>query len=268
MTRLLPSAITGALLSLLLAGCASTHDLAARRLTHLLPADAILLGEQHDADAHRQVQRAFVETLAERRQLAALALEMADRGRSTDTLASDASAQQVREALHWNENGWPWERYAPVIMAAVRQGIPVRGANLPRDAMRASMNDTRLDQHLDASALARQREAIRIGHCDLLPQERLTPMLRVQLARDASMAQTIMDARVPGKTVLLIAGGGHVLRDVGIPTHLPPSLQVRSVLAVAGSTSPDRAAGADLVWQTAALAPRDHCAALRDRLKR
>jgi uncharacterized iron-regulated protein len=268
MTRALLRPISAAVLALLLAGCASTYEQAERRLDTLLPADAILLGEQHDADAHRDVQRAFVETLAGRGQLAALVLEMAERGRSTRGLARDASAEQVRSALHWDSSGWPWQSYAAVVMAAVRQGVPVLGANLPRDVLRPTMNDAGLDRHLAAPALERQREAIRVGHCDLLPPERLMPMVRVQLARDASMARTVADAGMPDKTVLLIAGGGHILRDVGIPTHLPKELRVRSVLAVAGVPPDSAIADADIVWQTAALAPRDHCAELRKQLRR
>ncbi len=268
MTRRLQRIVTTGLLALLLVGCASPRPRVAQSLDALLPADVILLGEQHDADAHREMQRAFVEILAERAQLAALALEMADRGRSTAGLARDARAQQVRDVLHWNDSGWPWERYAPVVMAAVGHGIPVLGANLPSAAMRPSMSDSRFDAHLSAPAMARQRDAIRLGHCDLLPEERLMPMLRVQLARDASMAGAVMGALVPGKTVLLIAGGGHVLRDVGVPTHLPAKLQVRNVLAVAGAPREDATDQVDWVWETAPLAPRDHCAELRHQLKR
>ncbi|MEO8542615.1 MAG: ChaN family lipoprotein [Burkholderiaceae bacterium] len=255
------------MLSLLLAGCATPlHDEVEQRLDSLLPADAILLGEQHDADAHRELQRAFVEALAGRGQLAALVLEMADRGRSTAALAGDAAPAQVRSALHWNDSGWPWARYAPVVMAAVHSGVPVLGGNLPRGALRQTMNETALDQHLNAESLARQREAIRVGHCDLLPPEQLMPMVRVQLARDASMAATVMDARVPGKVVLLVAGAGHVRRDIGIPTYLPKDLRLRTVLAVTGTAPQD--AVADLVWPTPALAPRDHCAELRQQFGR
>lgn len=238
-----------------------------QRLDALLPADAILVGEQHDARAHQQIQRALVEALAARGQLAALAMEMAERGTSTALLPRDATPQQVQAALRWNTAGWPWDRYAPVVMAAVRQGVPVLGANLPREAMRQSMSDTGLDDHLAASAVEQQREAIRVGHCDLLPVERLMPMVRVQLARDASMARAVVEAIQPGKTVLLVAGSGHVLRDRGVPTHLPASLRVRTVLAVAGLSSADAALASDMVWQTPALAPRDHCAELARQFK-
>ena len=49
----------------------------------------------------------------------------------------------------------------------------------------------------------------------------------------AAMAQTVMAARQPGKTVLLIAGGGHVDRALGVPTHLPENTSSKVVLALA-----------------------------------
>lgn len=256
------------LLAALVSACAGTGSQVARRLDALLPADAILLGEQHDAAAHQQLQLAFVDTLAQRGQLAALVLEMAERGTNTSELARDATAQQVQASLRWNDAGWPWERYAPMVMAAVAHGVPVLGANLPRADMRPAMLDTRLDNHLVAVALERQREAIRDGHCDLLPSERLMPMLRIQLARDASMASVVQAAVVPGKTVLLVAGAGHVVRDLGIPTHLPPTLRIRTIVAVAGAIPPDITNAADLIWPTPALPKRDHCAELRRQFKR
>jgi uncharacterized iron-regulated protein len=264
------SALIGALITAaLLAACA--HDPIGpvqSRVDMLLPADVILLGEQHDATAHQHIQRALVDDLGARGQLAALVLEMAEHGTSTADLPRNATAQQVQTALRWNTAGWPWTRYERVVMAAVRQGIPVLGANLPRTAMRQSMSDTALDGHLTTSALEGQRTAIRLGHCDLLPADRVMPMVRVQLARDASMARAVEQAVQPGKTVLLVAGGGHVLRDRGVPTHLPASLRVRTVLAVAGMPDADAALASDMVWQTPALKPRDHCAELAHQLTR
>ena len=53
------------------------------RLAAWLPADVLLLGEQHDAGAHQRVQQVIVATLAARGQLAGLAGAMADSGTST-----------------------------------------------------------------------------------------------------------------------------------------------------------------------------------------
>ena len=209
---------------ILLAACATPPA-----LEQLLPADALLLGEQHDAPAHQRSHLQTVEHLASRGKLAALALEMAEQGASTAGLGPDADEAAVRGALRWNDQAWPWSAYGPAVMAAVRAGVPVHGANLPRDRMRAAMGDAQLDTLLDAAALQAQREAIRAGHCGLLPDTQLGPMARIQIARDQAMARTVAQSVQSGKTVLLLAGAGHVDEALGVPRHLPPTLRSRSL---------------------------------------
>lgn len=159
-----------------------------RGLSTLLPVDILLIGEQHDAPAHHVLERDAVTALAARSQLAALVLEMAEDGRDTTALSTDATQAQVRTALRWDEAAWPWEDYAPAVMAAVRAGVPVAGANLPRARMRDAMADVSLDAQLPAAVLRTQQDAVRDGHCGLLPEARIVPMTRVQIARDRAMA--------------------------------------------------------------------------------
>ena len=227
--------------------------------------DALLLGEQHDAPEHQRWEADSVRWLAERGRLAALVIEMAEAGTGTDGLPPDANAAQVYAALRWNEAAWPWERYRAVIMAAVAAGVPVRGGNLPRSRMRAAMQDEALDRHLPPAALAQQRNAIEEGHCGLLPADRVMPMVRIQLARDASMAQAVQQARQDGRTVLLAAGWGHVRRDLGVPTWLPANFNAKVAIAQAGQARTAIESEANYIHPTPALAPRDHCAELRAR---
>jgi uncharacterized iron-regulated protein len=181
----------------------------------------LIFGEQHDQpDQQRQVA-AEVQALAERGQLAAVVLEMAETPHHTATLPRDASEAQVRESLQWK--GWPWDAYAQVVMNAVRAGVPVWGGNLPRAAMRAAMSDTALDPRINAGARAAIAEAVRSGHCGLLPASREPGMVRVQVARDASMARVLAQAlrdAPTGTVVLLLAGAQHASRDRGVPLHL------------------------------------------------
>jgi uncharacterized iron-regulated protein len=165
---------------------------------------------------------------------------MAERGTSTAGLPATASDAEVREALKWNKGtGWPWERYGPTIMTAVRAGVPVLGGNLTRDEMRQAMKDETLDVLLPGPALKAQQQAIRRGHCDMLPETQVQPMTRIQIARDISMARTISGSVAPGKTVVLLAGSGHVLPDLGVPQHLPPSMVARSLLLPSQDTGKD-----------------------------
>jgi uncharacterized iron-regulated protein len=227
----------------MLAGCASSRPLAdapvARRAMALLPADALLLGEQHDAPEHQAIERETVEALVARGRLAALVIEMAEEGGSTAHLGATATDAQVQTALGWNEKAWPWSAYGPA--------------------------DVSLDAQLGAEALKAQQEAVREGHCRLLPESQIGPMTRIQIARDRAMAQTLLKARVPGKTVLLVSGAGHSAKALGVPQHLPSDLAVKTVALQAGAASdPQRPPGAfDAVWQTPALPEKDHCATLR-----
>ncbi len=174
---------------------------------------------------------------------------MAEQGRSTAGLPRAAAEADVRGALQWSAAGWPWEAYAPAVMAAVRAGVPVIGANLPRSQMRTAMADAALDASVPDDVLQAQRAAVRDGHCGLLPEAQIAPMTRVQLGRDRAMAQAIARAAVPGKTVVLIAGAGHVDARLGVPRHLPPALRVRAE-------------------QLPAEPPKkDYCAELREQLK-
>jgi len=148
------------------------------------------------------------------------------------------------------------------VMAAVRAGVPVLGTNLPRERMREVMADVKLDARLAPAALQAQQQAIRDGHCGLLPDSQIAPMTRIQIARDIRMAHALERARLPGKTVVLVAGGAHVLRDRGVPVHLAPGMTVRVLLLQAGQAAHDPAQ-ADLVVTTPALPPADYCAGLR-----
>ena len=257
-----------ALVAFALAGCASHPAVVPSaqwpaQLESALPTDVLLLGEQHDAPDHQRLQRDTVQWLAARGRLAAVVLEMAERGHSTAALARDATEAQVQSALQWNDAAWPWSAYGPVTMAAVRAGVPVLGGNLPRSAMAAATQETRWDNHLAAPARQQLLDALQDGHCGLLPAARLPAMARMQIARDASMALTAQEAVRPGQTVLLVAGGEHVLRHRGIPTHWPQN--IRSKVASAHTEQAQAAikTGVDIVVATPPLPPHDACEALR-----
>jgi uncharacterized iron-regulated protein len=283
------------LASLLVAGCASTSPLAPVDAstaqpnadtfadTFLQPLIAgrtaphiLLLGEQHDAPQHQQLERDVVRLLLRHGRLAALALEMAEQGKSTAGLQTDASDAQVQAALGWNEAGWPWAAYGPAIMLAVREGVPVLGANLPRNQQRDAMRNSALDARLTIASLQKQQDLIEASHCGLLAATQLRPMTRIQIARDKAMADTLVQAmkRTPPLTpeqrssgpplVLLLAGSGHADRALGVPQHLPPQVKIMSIRLQAMNAGPvDEAQPFDAVWPTVALQPKDYCAELR-----
>ena len=252
-------------------------------LDGLLPANVLLLGEQHDAPEHQQRQREVLDALIAQRQAAALVIEMAEQGGDTRQLPNNASEADARQALGWSASeaaGWDWAVYGPLVMRAVRAGVPVWGGNLPRAQFRNTMQDAALDNRLTAPALQTQQNQIREGHCQLLPESQIGPMTRVQIARDRALASTAESAMRMGQTVLLVAGNQHVRRDLGVPVHLGPQVKARVVLmqsgddsASAGTGTTTRAvtrtdANADQVWQTAAVPAKDHCAEFKVQMGR
>lgn len=208
-----------------LAALAGTLGLASCAAVPLPPTTArvVIFGEQHDqVDQQRQVA-ATVAALAAQGRLLAVVLEMADRGTGTAALSPDATDSDARQALAWQDRGWPWAQYGPVVMAAVRAGVPVWGGNLPSATLRPTMGDASLDGIVPAPVAERLVDAIREGHCGALPESMTPGMLRVQVARDRAMATTVSErlqaADRPGQ-VLLLTGAQHASRDRGVPWHL------------------------------------------------
>ena len=228
--------------------------------------EVLLVGEQHNAPEHHQIEQQVIAVLAARGVLAAVALEMADAGATTAALNPRSSEVATRLALSWQEDLWPWADYRQAVMAAVRAGVPVMGANLPAAQFKASMANSQLDAQLPGPALKAQQQLIRLGHCNLLPESQITPMTRVQVAKDMRMARVVGDAAVPGKIVVLLSGSAHANRELGVPQHLPRALPAKSVLLLAGD-GPDQDKAFDATWATAALPESDYCAGLREQFQ-
>lgn len=239
------------------------------KLNALLPAQALLLGEQHDAPEHQRLARQTVVALAAQGRLAALVLEMLPAGIRGTNLLPNSTPQEARQALRWDEGAWPWAAYGPVIMAAIEAGAPVLGGNLPASQMRQAMVRSEFDARLPPAALAQQRQLMRDGHCGLLPESQIAPMARIQIARDLSLAAAVQAAlrqAGPQQLVLMLSGSVHADKRLGVPAHLPTELPVRSVRLVAGGQGVD-AGQFDAHWPTAPAPSSDHCAALREHFK-
>jgi uncharacterized iron-regulated protein len=234
--------------------------------TSILPsraAQVIVFGEQHDQPDHQQQVARVVEKLARADQLGAVVIEMAEQGRSTAGLPRDADAANARAALAWT--GWEWPVYEGVVMAAVRAGVPVLGGNLPREHMRAAMGDASQDTLVPTAARDRLAQAVREGHCGLLPAAQEPGMVRIQIARDRSMADVVMRALASGRRVVLLTGGQHASRDRGVPLHLAQRPDAPRVQVVIFG---DESLGlrADEL-RPALVTPRpDPCEGLRERL--
>lgn len=249
-----------------------------------LAADVLLIGELHDNPAQHRLRLHWLDALADQRRFA-IALEQLDALRQPDldrALAADAAAKgrdplsvrarRIAEAAGFDFKGWDWALYGPVVELALRRDLPLVAANLSRrEAMAVSRGQAPAPPEPPGWGAEERRvleELIRVGHCDALPEKAIAPMAEAQLARDARMAQVVGDVRRRTRLpVVLLAGNGHVRRDIGVPRHLAASLPGERVVSIglheSGSAVP---AAFDRVELTAPAERKDPCEGLRGRL--
>lgn len=231
-------------LCLALAACATQQSGSIPDAAIVEPAPRLLLlGEVHDnAEGHR-LRFEHLRARADGDAPVAIAMEQFDREHQDEldaAMASCADAACVIAAAAPGKSSWNWEYYAPVVQYALDHDLPLVAANLSRAeapavakggfeaALSPELREAyHLDQPLPEALLAAQVQAVRDGHCNMLPESMLEPMARAQIARDVVMAEAMLGAlpsdAAPGAAagvVFLLAGNGHVNRDIGAPYWL------------------------------------------------
>ena len=232
------AAVLGLIVSTMTIGAPMTIDPTASALADAIAGRrVVLLGEVHDNAAQHALRAAALRRILETGARPAIAFEQFDRERQSDI--ERARHERPRDADHVivrakGDSGWRWNDYRPLIALALEFDLPIVAANLSRkDAMRVAT--TGWSAALDAKSVATLRlealpdnflrkhvDAIAAGHCNRLPTESLVPTARAQIARDIVMARAIEPYVDRG--VVLLAGNGHVRRDIGVPHWLSPDI--------------------------------------------
>jgi uncharacterized iron-regulated protein len=258
----------------------------------------VLLGEKHDNPDHHRLQAWVLQSLIAAGRHPALGFEMFtadDAPVIARHLASHPfDAAGLAEALNWQRSGWPdWAMYRPLVEAALQANLPVVAANLSPATVRSlsqggstALDATfaaryGLDRPLSPALQEAMAEEIRAAHCGYAAEPQVNAMLLVQRARDAQMAESLTTAgRQDG--AVLIAGAGHVRRDVGVPIYLTRAVPGASVLSVAfvevsqdkleptayGGGLPEHAFPFDYVWYTPRVDEQDPCSVFEEHLKK
>ena len=143
--------------------------------------------------------------------------------------------------------GWDWGMYKPLITLALKYELPLVAANLSSQQVKAVMQSGfsavfdaqtikayKLDQPLPQPWLDNQRKMIAQSHCNALPAAATDSMVKAQASRDVMFAK-LMGQYASGGAVL-IAGNGHVRRDLGVYQWLPADLASR--VKIAGYVEP------------------------------
>lgn len=235
----------------------------------------VLIGEQHDNPDHHLIEQQLVKALATSHPT--LVLEMLSE-QQTPLLDNAGIAQanpQWCQQLQLDLRGWDSAAYCPIIITALARHQTVVSGNFAKHTLQqfyqsepAARDDQRLSSRFNVSQATRDRvlESIFAGHCELMPRAQLTPMLNVQLARDALMAYQVSHF----SPALLIAGAQHVRKDQGVPQHLAsPSISLLLVEVSANQLTPEDYASAqqaDYLWFSRAQPEKDYCADLKQRL--
>lgn len=242
-----------------------------------------LLGEVHDHPGHHRLRADLIGRIGGP---AEVYFEQFDREndaalRSAQAVGADPDALIGAGKMARDWNG---PLYKPLLESALAAGHPVRAANLSTaDTRRIAKagalgtGDNALVAALERSDWTSLREAalradILDGHCGALPERIAPAMALAQRARDATLALALAEA---SGSAVLIAGNGHVRRDLGVPLYLPRGaifLSVGFLETQPGEADPrDYVAGAngeakyDFVWFTAPQPRPDPCEAFRKR---
>ncbi|HEX7157064.1 MAG TPA: ChaN family lipoprotein [Burkholderiaceae bacterium] len=281
----LAAAASTALAALLLsAGCAAPRfaDFNAEALARQMAREpVVLLGEHHDNEAQHAVRAEALRRLLAGGARPAVAFEQFDRDRQP---ALDRARGEAAGGLRARADavigaaggpGWNWDFYRPYVELALEYDLPIVAANLSRaGAMRVALGDfgalfddrqraaLGLDD-LPPALLREQERAVDEGHCHRMPADALPGLARAQIARDATLAQSIEPYAQRG--VVLLTGNGHARRDIGVAHFLPPEQRGRTItigLLETGDGLADEDGAFDAVFTTPAQPRADPCASI------
>jgi uncharacterized iron-regulated protein len=266
--------------------------------TAVSKAGFVLLGEIHTNPDHHRLQARLIDGLIRNGRHPAVVFEMIPAELQTTLdrylLGSATPASGLGKVLRWAERGWPdWTIYQPIAEAALAGGLPLLGGGLDDDEQKTlaktqppqqyaqMMEQLGLTKALGAQIADAEGRDIKDAHCNLLPEAALEPMMRVQRARDAYMAETLEESAKANDGAVLIAGAGHVRRDWGVPQAIRRESANANVVSIAFlEVAPERSAPSDYIQPVPGLekpydflyfTPRgdltDHCAELAKQLK-
>lgn len=259
----------------------------------LSKANYVLLGEVHDNPDHHRLQALLLKKIVDSGKTPALVFEMLPRSAQikVDKFLSsdDASPAGFGEAVGWKKRGWPdWEIYQPIMKVASDTKLKVIAGNVDRKMVREvarngysvlpSAKKWGLHKTMPENLNDVMDDILMAGHCNLLPQNALPAMRKVQRVRDAALADAMLTAGQQG--AVLIAGAGHARADVGVPYYLNDRgargawLSVIFVPVSDDETNPqnyleghDQGTGTVYIF-TPRTDDKDHCADLREHMKK
>lgn len=242
-------------------------------------ADYFLIGETHDNPDHHTIEQLLLEGRLTGGASPAVSFEMLDDTHSDKIpkLDKNDALVDMNEKLAWGENRWPWDTYGPLFHTVVSNGATLVEGNISKDIQmriyregEAALAGDRFDSLPAMTSAQRDRlmDNVYDSHCGKMPREKLGGMLTIQMAKDASMAQSMVTNRTSDGAIL-VAGGYHVRKDLSIPSHLRAKdpdghiaslliTQVKQGASKLGDYSEEQTT-ADYLWFTPRFSDRNYC---------
>lgn len=239
----LPALAAAAGLASTLPGCAMRPPESAAWSGALQGRTLALLGEVHDNPIHHRLRAQALRAACAAGWRPAVVMEQFDL--EQQELIDRARRDKPRDAraliaATGAAKGWHWDDYAPLIAIALDHELPLLAGNVSRatasrvirDGYEAALGAERvaawrLARPPEAAWQAAQESEIDRGHCGALPRSMWATMARAQFARDAALAHLLR--RHGERGAVLLAGNGHVRRDIGVPRWLDAADAARSV---------------------------------------
>ena len=244
----------------------------------------LLLGEKHDNPDHHALQLRVLDYVLASSNVSNVSFEMMNSAQQP-LLAGlstrlQSSLDELNDYLEWDNDGWDWNFYGPLVRSAILSGSTISAANISNEEMMQVYGEptpANIADVLDAATMAALEKDIDESHCGMLPESQFPAMVRVQQARDFAMAQSLAEVSSQ-QTQVLIAGNYHIRRDLGVPNYIlsaRPDLGSQQIVSLAfievaqSSTDPadylqqfGSTKAYDYIWFTPAISDEDYCASL------
>jgi len=246
-------------------------------LSRIGAADLVLLGEVHDNAAQHALRGRLISAFAERRP-AVVFEHFTEADGPIAVPAEGEPLEQWLDRAGFDRTAWKWPLHRPLVEAALASGRSLWGSHVSREVLRPVVREGEsaapphlrrlLEQApLDSASRAALDQDLIDGHCGRLPETMVAGMRAAQTVRDAAMTRALMRAAESGPA-WLIAGNGHVRRDIAVPRLLRAAAPATNVLAIGllerpaagGVPAPAARSMFDLVIVTPRTVRPDPCA--------
>ncbi len=249
-------------------------------LKKLLHADYIILGETHDNPIHHKHQSDIIQHFLDRGIRPTVVLEMLDTNEQDKIEKFHSSkvktAKEFNTITGFSSKGWSFSDYQALLNTIAKGDLDILGGNLPAKYTRKIIKDGIQVAPDEVQKLLRKftltekqllelNHEIMTGHCNALPETMLPGMVRVQQARDASLAASMLRSQTP---TILITGSGHAKKSRGVPAYLRAMNNTAKIVSISfieddSDTIHERVREFDYIWITRPVKRVDPCIAFK-----